>query len=65
MTNFLLLNSGAYEIDPKIKIADSLFYAENFSKAESIYKDILNTAQGMIEGFVLKDSVILLFLLGT
>ncbi|MEO0164924.1 MAG: CHAT domain-containing protein [candidate division WOR-3 bacterium] len=51
---FLFLLSPANEIDPNIKIADSLFYAEDFSKAESIYKEILNFAQGIDKGLCLK-----------
>ncbi|MEO0190740.1 MAG: CHAT domain-containing protein [candidate division WOR-3 bacterium] len=51
---FLFLLSPAYEIDPNIKIADSLFYVEDFSKAESIYKEILNFAQGIDKGLCLK-----------
>ncbi len=46
--------SKAYEIDSKIKIADSLFYAENFLRAESLYKEVLNNAQGIDRGVCLK-----------
>ncbi len=46
---FFFSSSKAYEIDSKIKIADSLFYAENFLRAESLYKDILNTTQNIID----------------
>ncbi len=52
---FSLCISGiAYEIDPRIKIADSLFYSENFFEAESIYKIVFKTAQSIDKGICLK-----------
>ncbi len=42
------------EIEPRVKLADSLFYAEKFSQAESLYKELLKSAQGLDKGLCLK-----------
>lgn len=49
-----MLFANAYEIDSRLKIADSLFYAERFSQAESLYKELLNISQGIDKGICLK-----------
>lgn len=45
---------SADEIEVRVKIADSLFYAEKFSQAESLYKELLKSAQGLDKGLCLK-----------
>ncbi|MCX7995247.1 MAG: CHAT domain-containing protein [candidate division WOR-3 bacterium] len=51
---FSFFFAHAYEIDSRIRIADSLFYTENYAAAESLYKTILEDVQGINKGMCLK-----------
>jgi len=45
---------SADEIEARLKIADSLFYAEKFPQAESLYKEVLKSVRGLDKGLCLK-----------
>ncbi len=51
---FVPLISLSFEIDLRLKLADSLFYAEKFNIAESLYNMVVQTAQGIDRGVCLK-----------